>query len=89
MLDRFPSGHLGILASLVHEYRSTTAFPVGGQIVAVPGYRTISSLLEIRIIDATISWQFRNFLGERYQQVPGLIMPRQTNFYGVRWTFFN
>jgi hypothetical protein len=89
MLDRFPSGDLGILASLVHEYRSGTNFPVADQIVNVPGYRTISWLLEIRILRATVSWQFRNFLGERYRQVPGLLMPRQTNFYGVRWTFFD
>lgn len=97
MLGRFPSGHLGIMASLVHEYRSGTTFPVGDtssvvdvpqtRTVAVPGYRTISSLLEIRIMSATISWQFRNFLGERYAQVPSLLMPRQTNFYGVRWSF--
>ena len=52
-------------------------------------YRTISTLVEIRIMTATISWQFRNFLGERYSQVPTFILPRQTNFYGVRWEFFN
>jgi hypothetical protein len=85
-----PNGNLGIMASLVHEYRSGVNFPVVGNSVAnVPGYRTISSLLEIRILRATISWQFRNFLGERYSQVPGFIAPRQTNFYGVRWTFFD
>ena len=61
----------------------------GDAVVSVPGYRTISSLLEIRILRATVSWQFRNFLGERYSQVPGFIAPRQTNFYGVRWTFFD
>lgn len=89
LLDKFPSGHLGITASIVHEYRSGVNFPVGDGVQTAPGYRTISSLLEIRIMTATISWQFRNFLGERYSQVPGFIMPRQTNFYGVRWTFFN
>ena len=89
LLDRFPTNDLGILFSLVHEYRSGVHFPVAGNVVTVPGYRTVSSLLEIRILSATISWQFRNFLGERYQQVPGLLMPRQTNFYGVRWSFFD
>lgn len=89
MLDNIPTGHLGIMASLVHEYRSSTNFPVGDTVTVAPGYRTLSTLLEIRILNATISWQFRNFLGEKYQQVPGLIMPRQTNFYGVRWTFYN
>lgn len=89
LLDKFPSGDLGIMASLVHEYRSGTNFPVGDSLTTVPGYRTISWLLEVRILSATVSWQFRNLLGERYRQVPGLLMPRQTNFYGVRWTFFN
>jgi hypothetical protein len=94
MLQRFPSGHLGIMASVIHEYRSNVQFPTvdpatPGVIVPVTatGYRTISTLLEIRILTATISWQFRNILGERYSQVPGFIMPRGTNFYGVRWSF--
>ncbi len=89
MLEKFPSGDLGIKASLVHEYRSSTRYPTATDISTAPGYRTISWLLEIRILQATVSWQFRNFLGERYRQVPGLLMPRQTNFYGVRWTFFD
>ncbi len=87
--SRFPSGHLGLMGSVIHEYRSGTRFPVAGGVIDVPGYRTISTLVEIRIISATISWQFRNVLGERYSQVPSFIMPRQTNFYGVRWEFFN
>lgn len=88
MLDRFPSGDLGILGSVVHEYRSSSHFPTANDISTAPGYRTLSWLLEIRILQATVTWQFRNVLGERYRQVPGLLMPRQTNFYGVRWTFF-
>jgi len=89
-LQRFPTGDFGLMASIVHEYRSGTRFPVDQSDVAIlPGYRTISTLLEIRILSATVSWQFRNFLGERYRQVPNFIMPRQTNFYGVRWSFTN
>lgn len=89
LLDQVPSGNLGIVGSIVHEYRSGTAFPLPTGIVRTPDYRTISTLLEIRILNATISWQFRNILGERYRQVPSLLMPRQTNFYGVRWSFFD
>ena len=75
--------------SVVHEYRSGVRFPIPTASVRrhVPGYRTISTLLEIRVLSATVSWQFRNLLGERYAQVPFFIMPRQTNFYGVRWEF--
>jgi hypothetical protein len=96
-LSRFPTNDLGISFSAIHEYRSGVFFPVLSSgtdadqrsigIAQAPGYRTISTLLEIRILSATVSWQFRNLLGERYTQVPGFAMPRQTNFYGVRWAF--
>jgi hypothetical protein len=92
LLDRFPSGNLGLNAGVTHEYRSGTTFPsqTGGTgLVKTVGYRTISTLLEIRILTATVTWQFRNVLGERYEQFPGFVMPRQTNFYGVRWYFSN
>ena len=49
----------------------------------------LSSQLEIRIVDATVFWQFRNALGVRYSQVPGLEMPRPISLYGVRWSFRN
>ena len=96
-LNRFPSGNLSILYSLVHEYRSNTHLPVfqqnGGVTTigdtVVSGYRTLSSLLEIRILSAVAFWQFRNILGERYSNFPGFLMPRQTQFYGVRWEFWN
>jgi hypothetical protein len=89
LLQRFPTNDFGLMASVVHEYRSGVRFPVGDGDVTTVGYRTISTLLEIRILSATVSWQFRNTLGERYKQVPNFVMPRQTNFYGVRWSFFN
>ena len=89
LLNRFPSGNLSLLGSITHEYRSGTRFPFQTDVVTVPGYRTISSLVEIRIMTATVSWQFRNFLGERYTQALGFAAPRQTNFYGVRWDWWN
>jgi hypothetical protein len=89
LLDKFPTGDFGLMASIIHEYRSGDhlPFPNTENFRSTVGYRTLSTLLEIRILSATISWQFRNTLGERYAQVPGYIMPRQTNFYGVRWSF--
>ena len=89
LLDKFPSGDFGLMASVIHEYRSgiNLPFPSATGFRSTIGYRTLSTLLEIRILSATISWQFRNTLGERYSQVPQYIMPRQTNFYGVRWSF--
>jgi hypothetical protein len=96
-LSRFPSGNFGFLYSFVHEYRSNMHFPVfqqnGGTTTVgdtiVGGYRSLNSLLEIRILSAVAFWQFRNFMGERYSNVPGFLMPRQTQFYGVRWEFWN
>ena len=42
-----------------------------------------------RVVSAVVSWQFRNMLAERYTQVPGYFMPHQTQFYGVRWEFWD
>jgi len=90
LLRRIPSGNFGLRASVTHEYRSDVSFPTGpSDMTTVPGYRTISTLLELRVVGAIVSWQFRNFLGERYTQVLGFAAPRQTNFYGVRWEFWN
>jgi len=92
LINRFPTGNFGLNAGIIHEYHSGETFPsetVAGGVEKTVGYRTLSTLLEIRILTATLSWQFRNVLGERYQQFPGLVMPRQTNFYGVRWFFSN
>jgi len=92
LLKRFPTGDFGLNAGVMHEYRSGVTFPsefVRNGVEKTVGYRTINTLLEIRILTATLSWQFRNVLGERYQQFPGFAMPRQTNIYGVRWFFSN
>ena len=92
LIKRFPTGDFGLNAGVIHEYRSGQTFPSETDrtgVVKTAGYRTIGTLLEIRILTATLTWQFRNVLGERYQQFPGFAMPRQTNFYGVRWYFSN
>jgi hypothetical protein len=60
MLDRYPSGNLGIMASIVHEYRSSMRYPTAlGETRLSSGYRTLSTVLEIRVLNATVSWQFR------------------------------
>ncbi len=90
LLDRFPRGNFGLLASLAHEYRSNARFPVTADSVRIaPGFRALAFRLEIRIQTAVVSYQFRNLLQEKYAQVPGFFMPRQTQFYGVRWEFWN
>jgi hypothetical protein len=90
LLDKFPRGNFGLLTSLAHEYRSSSRFPVGPDSVrTAQGYRLLSFKLEIRVQTAVVSYQFRNLLQEKYAQVPGFNMPRQTQFYGVRWDFWN
>ncbi|HKN68453.1 MAG TPA: hypothetical protein VJW73_19345 [Gemmatimonadaceae bacterium] len=93
-LSRFPSGNFGILASLSHEYRSKTLFPRSESagtftVTSVPDSRIYNFHLEIRIVSAVLSYQFRNIEGTPYQLVPGYLMPRLNQFYGVRWEFWN
>lgn len=89
LLNRFPSGNFHLLASAVHEYRSSTLWPDSGAPIRVLGYRTISTLLQVRILSAEVFWNLRNILGERYAHIPGYAEPRITNIYGVRWEFWN
>jgi len=86
---RFPTGNFGLLASLVHEYRSHAFFPLAEGAERAGGYRVLSGLIEIRILQAVLSYQYRNLLIEDYVTVPNYRMPRQTQFYGVRWEFWN
>jgi hypothetical protein len=86
---RFPSGNFGLLASLLHEYRSHTFFPTVAGADRAGGYRVLSGLIEIRILQAVLTYQYRNLLVEDYVTVPDYLMPRQSQFYGVRWEFWN
>lgn len=89
-LNRFPRHTFGILASGAFDYRTPTLFPTqaGGFQESSSAY-VFSTLLEIRILHATLTWQFRNTFGYPYNLVPGFVMPRQTNIYGIRWSFWN
>ncbi|MEX2177401.1 MAG: TonB-dependent receptor [Gemmatimonadaceae bacterium] len=89
LLDRFPTGNFHLLASVVHEYRSAMWWPDTSGAIRQTGYRTLSTLLQVRIINAEVFWNFRNTLGERYAQIPGYQLPRLINVYGVRWEFWN
>lgn len=88
-LSRFPSGNFNVLVSVTHEYRTQAFFPAGATVASSSQYRTINTQLEIRLLQATLTYQFRNLLNEQYQQVPGYFMHRPVQFYGVRWYFFN
>jgi hypothetical protein len=77
-------------ASFIHEYRSDLLAPDGaGGVVRAKGTGVPSLLLDIRLGSAHIFFHNRNFAGEVYETVPGYLMPRLIQQYGVRWDFWN
>lgn len=97
-LSRFPRGQFSLNATGIYEYRSATQFRTDGSpqqstsgaaVTQAAGWSIASTLLEVRIKSAFVSWQYRNIVGRTRALVPGYLMPRQTNIYGVRWDFFN
>ncbi|HJP87064.1 MAG TPA: Plug domain-containing protein [Gemmatimonadaceae bacterium] len=88
-LKQFPRGDFEIKAAGVYEYRSAARFPLATEDVLSQAAKTISAILEIRIMRAVISYQQRNILGYQYDIVPGFEMPRVLAIYGVRWDFWN
>jgi hypothetical protein len=90
LLKKFPRHDFHIKASGVMEYSTAVPFPTtSGTPQLSTGAVVLSSLLEIRILQGTITWQLRNLLGYPYNLVPGYIMPRAVNIYGIRWDFWN
>lgn len=89
-LRKFPRHTFHIRASGAIEYSTAIPFPtIGGVPDMSSGAVVASTNLEIRILDGTIFWQLRNMLGYPYNLVPGYIMPRAINVYGIRWSFWN
>ena len=88
-LKRFPRGDFEVHAAGIFEYRESTIFPLAAGDVRTPAAKTLSALLEFRILRAVISYQQRNILGYPYSVIPGFDMPRVLAVYGVRWDFWN
>jgi hypothetical protein len=88
-LRRFPRGDFELHAAGIYEYRGHTIFPLAAGDVQSGTAKTLSALLEIRILRAVVSYQQRNILGYPYEVVPGFQMPRVLAIYGVRWEFWN
>src|SRR5205814_8770118 len=68
LIDRFPSGNFHLLASAVHEYRSGSLWPDSTGTLRLGGYRTLSTLLQVRILMAEVLRNFRNVQGERHEK---------------------
>ncbi|MEO7965051.1 MAG: hypothetical protein ABIT38_14195, partial [Gemmatimonadaceae bacterium] len=89
-LSRFPSRNFNILFAVTHEYRTAAYFPIDGEApLRASQYRTLDLFLEIRLLQATLTYQFRNLLNANFTEVPGYAMHRPVQIYGVRWQFFN
>ncbi|HJQ53622.1 MAG TPA: Plug domain-containing protein [Gemmatimonadaceae bacterium] len=88
-IRRFPRGDFELRLSGVYEYRSHVDFPLAAGDVRTEAERTVSAMLEIRIMRAVITYQQRNITAYQYPIVPGFEMPRVLAIYGVRWDFWN
>jgi hypothetical protein len=88
-LRRFPRGDFEVRAAAVYEYRGHTILPLAAGDKRIAPAKTLSGLLEIRIMRGVVSYQQRNILGYQYQVIPGFDMPRVLAVYGVRWEFWN
>jgi hypothetical protein len=88
-LKRFPRGDFELRAAGAYEYRGHTIFPLAAGDVRNAPAKTLSALLEIRILRAVVSYQQRNILAYQYEVIPGFEMPRVLAIYGVRWDFWN
>jgi hypothetical protein len=86
---RFPRGDFEVRVAGVYEYRGHNIFPSSAGDIRTGAAKTLSALLEIRILRAVISYQQRNILAYQYEVIPGFEMPRVLAIYGVRWDFWN
>jgi hypothetical protein len=83
-------GTFHLRSSFLHEYRSDLRAPDGlGGLELAKGASAFSLLLDIRIGTAHIFFHNRNMTGMVYETVPGYLMPRLTQQYGIRWEFWN
>jgi hypothetical protein len=88
-LGRFPRGDFQLHVAGIYEYRGHMIFPLAAGDLRETNARTVSALLEIRILKAVVSYQQRNILAYPYFVIPGFEMPRVLAIYGVRWDFWN
>jgi hypothetical protein len=86
---RFKRGTFDLVAGLTHEYRGGWIAPVGATVQQVQGAGFVGGYVEMRIGTAHIFWYNRNATGKVYETVPGYLMPRLVQLYGLRWEFWN
>ena len=90
---KFPKGEFSINTRLIYDRRDGVPFAYGTPaevtIERTEPAQVVVGLLEIRIQQATLFYQYRNLTGGAYEQIRGITMPPAVQLYGVRWIFFN
>lgn len=93
---RFPKGQFSINLRLWHDVRGGIPFFYGAEegtgtpvVRITEEAQVITGLLELRIQQATLFYQYRNLTGGSYEQIRGITMPPAVQMYGVRWEFWN
>lgn len=85
-----PRNTFHLQAAFVHDYRSDLLAPDAlGGITKAKGNSALSLLVDIRIGTAHLFFHNRNLTGRVYETVPGYLMPRFVQQYGLRWEFWN
>lgn len=85
-----PRNTFHLQAAFIHDYRSDLLAPDAvGDITKAKGNSALSLLVDIRLGSAHLFFHNRNFTGEVYETVPGYLMPRLVQQYGLRWEFWN
>lgn len=77
-------------ATLMHDYRGALLAPDGsGGLARAEGAGWFGTAVEMRIGTAYLFWYNQNSSGKVFEMVPGFVMPRLVQLYGVRWEFWN
>jgi len=92
--SRFPKGQFSVNARLAYDLRDPVPFyygRAGEEVLAKVTERAqvVSALLELRLQQGTLFYQYRNLTGGDYEQIPGITMPPAVQVYGIRWEFWN
>ncbi len=93
--QRFPKGQFSINSRIMYDRRNGVPFFYGVGTDGAVDFRAtetaqvVTGLLEIRIMQGTLFYQYRNLTGGAYEQIRGITMPPAVQLYGVRWIFFN
>lgn len=87
---QIPRGTFALSAAAIHEYRGGIVIPTAtGGTLRTQGAAVFGTTLDMRLGSAHIFWHNRNAMGKVYETVPGFLMPRLVQMYGVRWSFWN